>query len=161
MVRSSYFYFSLKYVRWSYVLSQGHITTYRYFFLQEWKKPLNLQVERHLEWLNGYICFKLFSSLRISIFLAGILRWWHVQSAVHVTTRLISPESTRSTTFVSKTKWLNRVGHVSLWVKTSNACKPNILWFAPHTFIFNKICQMVIYPVTGTYNHVTYFFAQK
>ena len=56
--------FSLKYVRWLYVPSQGHITTYRYFFAQEWKKPLKFPVERHLEWLNAYICFKLLSTLR-------------------------------------------------------------------------------------------------
>ena len=54
--------FFLKYVRWLYVPWQGHITTHRYFFAQEWKKPLNLPVERYLEWLNAYICFKLFSS---------------------------------------------------------------------------------------------------
>ena len=36
---------------------QGHITTYKYFFAQEWKKPLNLPVVRYLEWLNAYICF--------------------------------------------------------------------------------------------------------
>ena len=64
VVRSSYFYFSLKYVGWLYVPSQGHITTYRYFFAQEWKKPLNLPVERHLQWLNAYIFLKLLSSLR-------------------------------------------------------------------------------------------------
>ena len=56
--------FSLKYVRWLYVPSQGHITTYRYFFAHEWKKPFKLPVDRHLEWLNAYICFKLFSYLR-------------------------------------------------------------------------------------------------
>ena len=33
-------------------------------------------------------------------FCAGIFRWLHVQSAVHVTTRLILPELTRSTIFV-------------------------------------------------------------
>ena len=26
------------------------------------KKPLNSPVERHLEWLNAYICFKMISS---------------------------------------------------------------------------------------------------
>ena len=34
------------------------------FFALERKKPLNMPVERHLEWLNAYICFKLLSSLR-------------------------------------------------------------------------------------------------
>ena len=28
------------------------------------KKPLNFPFERHLEWLNAYICFKLLSYLR-------------------------------------------------------------------------------------------------
>ena len=36
-----------------------------------------------------------------------------------------------------------------------------IFWFASHTFIFLKICQMVTCPVRGTYNHVGKFFAQQ
>ena len=34
-------------------------------------------------------------------------------------------------------------------------------WFPSHTFIFLKICQMIICPVRGTYNHVGTFFAQQ
>ena len=44
VVRSSYFYFSFQYVIWLYVPSEGHITTHRYFFVQECKKPLNLPI---------------------------------------------------------------------------------------------------------------------
>ena len=36
------------YVRWLYVSSEGHITTYRYFFVIERKKPLNYQAEQHV-----------------------------------------------------------------------------------------------------------------
>ena len=36
-----------------------------------------------------------------------------------------------------------------------------IFWFADPSFIFLKICQMVICPVRGTYNHVQIFFAHK
>ena len=48
VVRSSYFYFSLKYVRWLYVLSEGHITTHKisplkqYFFHTKPKFQLRL-----------------------------------------------------------------------------------------------------------------------
>ena len=40
-------------------------------------------------------------------------------------------------------------------------CEHHIFWFVSHTFIFFKICQMVICPVRGTYNHVQIFFAQQ
>ena len=37
----------------------------------------------------------------------------------------------------------------------------HMLWFAPQSFIFCKICRMVICPVGVTYNHVVVFFAQE
>ena len=37
----------------------------------------------------------------------------------------------------------------------------DIFWFVSHTFIFLKICQMIICPVRGTYNHVGKSFAQQ
>ena len=49
-------------------------------------------------------------------FFAGIFRWRHVQSSVHVTTRLIWPELTCSTTFVLKIRSLNRIRHDSIGV---------------------------------------------
>ena len=57
-----------------------------------------------------------------------------VQSAVHVTTRLIWPELTRSTTFVSKIRWLNRIRHDSVAVKTSNASR--IFYMGRFIFIY-------------------------
>ena len=44
-------------------MSDGYNHVYIFLCLRM-KKPLNLPVERHLEWLNAYICFKLLSSLR-------------------------------------------------------------------------------------------------
>ena len=74
-------------------------------------------------------------------------------SGIYVTTRLIWPELTRSTTFVSKIRGLKRIRHDSLGVKTSNA-SPVFCGSLLILSFFVKICQMVICPVTGTYNHV-------
>ena len=67
--------------------------------------------------------------------------------------RLIWPELTPSTTFVSKIRRLNRISHDSLGVKRSNA---SAIFYGSLLILlfFFKICQMVICPVTGTYNHV-------
>ena len=54
VVRSSNFDFFSKYVRWLYVPSEGHITTY--IDISSLKKPLNYQVEQHLRLINSYIC---------------------------------------------------------------------------------------------------------
>ena len=93
--------------------------------------------------------------------LAGNVRWWHVQSAVHVTTRLIWPaELTRSTTFVSKISGLTRVRHDSIGVKTSNASRILCGSLLILSF-FLKICQIVICPATGKYNHVQIFLCSR
>ena len=78
-----------------------------------------MPIERHLEWLNAYICFKLLSSLGNLSFSRNCQMV--TQSAVHVTTRLIWPELICSTTFVSKIRGLDRIRRDSLGVKTSNA----------------------------------------
>ena len=138
-----------------YMSRHRDITTYRYFFAQEWKKPLNLPVERHLEWPNAYICLKLISShgnLNFSPEFSDGDMYNHAW-AVHVTTRLILPELTRLKTFVWKIRWWNRVRHDSLGVKTSNA-SPIFCGSLLILLFFLKKCQMVICPVTGTYNHV-------
>ena len=75
-------------------------------------------------------------------------------------TRLIWPELTRWTTFVWKIRWPNRIRRDSLGVKTSNA-SPIFCGSLLILLFFLKICQMVICPVTGTYNHDRYFFAQE
>ena len=116
-----------------------------------------MPVERHLEWLNAYICFKLLSSHRNLSFSRNCQM---VQSAVHVTTRLIWPELTCSTTFVSKIRWLIRIRRDSLGVKTSNA-SPIFYGSLLTLLFFLKICQMVICPVTGTYNHVQIFLCSR
>ena len=40
-------------------------------------------------------------------------------------------------------------------------CKQHRLWFAPHSFIFFKICQIVICPVRRTYNHVSIYLCLR
>ena len=79
-------------------------------------------------------------------------------NSVHVTTRIIWPELTRSTTFVSKIRWLNRLRHDSLGVKISNA-NPIFCGSLLILLFFLKICQMVICYVTRTKNTYRYFFA--
>ena len=109
-------------------------------------------------------CFYLFKIDQFSQkfkFFAGIFRWWHVQLAVHVTTRLIRPELTGWTAFVWKIKWPNRIKQDSLGVKTLNA-NPLFCGSLLILLFFLKICQMVICPVTGTYiTTYRYFFAQE
>ena len=35
-------------------MSEGHVTTYRYFFAKERKKPLNYQIEQRLQLLKSH-----------------------------------------------------------------------------------------------------------
>ena len=80
--RSLCFYFSLKYVRWLYVQSEGHITTYRYFFAQVRKMPLNLIITCRAPFGMDR-CLYLFQIARFSQkfqILVIIVRWLHVQS---------------------------------------------------------------------------------
>ena len=74
---------------YSYVPSEGHITTYRYLFAKERKKPLNYQIKQNLPLLNSQICLEFLSSRGNFNLLREFLKWLHVQSAVHVTTRVI------------------------------------------------------------------------
>ena len=99
-------------------------------------------------------CFKLISSLRNFNFSPEFSDGdMYNQRYMSCTTRLIWPELTRLTTFVSKLRGLNRIRHDSLGVKTSNA-SPIFCGSLPILLFFLKICQMVICSVTGTYNHV-------
>ena len=72
VVRSWYFDFFSKYVIRLYVSSEGHISTYRYFFAQERKKPFNYQVGQHLRLLYWHICLQLLSFPKISISFANL-----------------------------------------------------------------------------------------
>ena len=54
----SNFYFFSKYVRWLYVPSEGHITTYRYFLAQERKIAFKLANEAIFSISESLICFK-------------------------------------------------------------------------------------------------------
>ena len=69
-----------------------------------------------LETQHFQLVFKLFLSMFFHWLRCKVTSWWHVQPVVHVTTRLISPELTRSTTFVWNIGRLNRVRHGSLGV---------------------------------------------
>ena len=72
------------------------------FFAQEKKQRLNKQMEQYSRFAKSLICFKFHISLKKFTFL---VRWWHVQSAVHVTMRFItSAELTRSTKSLSSKK---------------------------------------------------------
>ena len=62
--RSSNFYFSSKYVRWLYVPSEGHITTFRYFFAQERKAAFKLGNEAIFSISDSLICFEFQNSLK-------------------------------------------------------------------------------------------------
>ena len=154
-----------------------------------------MPVDRHLERLNAYICFKLLSFHRnlnfsrncqmVTCIISGSchhennLAWVNSFNNICLKnkvpksnqTRYLGvkrsnaspifcwPELTRSTIFVSKISWLNRIRHDRLGVETSNAspifCGPMRAQFSLLILLsFLKICQMVICPVTGTYNHV-------
>ena len=66
-------------------------------------------MEQHLRISKSLIYFKFHISLKKYTFL---VKWWHVQSTVHVTTRLICyPELTRPTKIVSKQK---KIRHINL-----------------------------------------------
>ena len=87
-------------------------------------------------------------------FFLEFVRWWQVQSAVNGTTRLIWPELTHSTIFLS----LNQLRHGSLGVIMS---KLSTIWFARHTLIFSQNKSDGYMPVIGTYNHVTIFLCLR
>ena len=54
---------------------------------------------------------------------------------------------------------LSRTGYAPVGCKASNMS--TLLWFASHTSIFLKICEMVIRPVRRTYNHIDIFAKVK
>ena len=89
------------------------------FLFSSTKKPLNYQVEQYLRLLNSHICLEFLSSPRNFNFFREYVRWWQIQSAVHVTTRLILLESTHSAIFFP----CHRLRHDSLgviaWIPSS------------------------------------------
>ena len=106
---------------------------------------------------KSLIYFEFYISLKKFTFL---VRWWHVQSAVHVTTRLVwSAELTHPTKILANKKQQHQLGNSSLAGKspiTSSLCFGSLLKLS----FFSKICRMVTCPIRVTYNHAVVFFTQ-
>ena len=83
-------------------------------FLQDPIIGTTVCVIDHWKHTISQFVFKRFLSLLFHWLRCKVTSWWHVQLAVHVTTRLIWPELARSTTFVSNIRWAIRVRHGSL-----------------------------------------------
>ena len=85
------------------------------FLFSSTKKAINYQVEQYLRLLNSPICLEFLSSPRDFNFFR------QVQSAVHVTTRLIWLQSTQSGIYFPR----NSLRHDSLgvvaWIPSSNS----------------------------------------
>ena len=135
----------------------NHVYT---FFCSRLKKTVKLASRASFGMAKCLYLFQIGQFSQKFQFFLGIFRWWPVESAVNVTTRLIWPDLIRSTTFIWKIWWPSRIRHDSLGVKTLNAspifCGSLLILFFPV-----KICQMVICSVTGTYNHVYIFFCSR
>ena len=82
VVSFSYFYFFSKYVRWLYIPTEGQITTYRYFFALEGKKPLKAlsQVTFAIAKLQY-----LFRNSQLSHCFSKYVRWLYVPSGGQIT----------------------------------------------------------------------------
>ena len=116
-----------------------------------------MPVERHLEWLNAYICFRLLSSLRNLSFSRNC----------HVVTCTISGTCHHETDsgrvnwlnkFVSNIGWMNRVRHGSSGVQTSTA---RTMSCGSLLILLFFLMSDVICPVGGTYNHVHIFLCSR
>ena len=104
---------------------------------------------------NFQFVFKRFFSLLFHWLRCKVTSWWHVQSVVHVTTRLIWPDLTRSTTFVSNIRWMNRVRHGSLGVWTSTARAISCGSLLILSFLLKIDVRWLYVPPEGqNYNHV-------
>ena len=118
-----------------FVPSEGHITTYRYFFSQApfFSQALSYQVEQYLRLLNCRICLEFVSLPRNFNFFCEFVRWWQVQSAVHVTTRLISLESSHSAIFFPWHRLRQYSLGVIAWIPSSVSFGSVLLvWFFPN-----------------------------
>ena len=119
-----------------------------------------------LETTNFQFVFKRFFSLLFHWLRCKVTSWWHVQPVVHVTTRLIWPELTRSTATAPCFKHKTDESCQTRQFRGSNIdCENHILWFAPHTCFF----PLNIYMSDGYMSRqrdiiiatYRYFFAQE
>ena len=105
------------------------------YFAQERKtafKPANLAT---FTIAKSLICLKFYISLKKYTFL---VRWGYVQSAVHITTRLIFfAELTRSTKIPSNKKTITSAWKQKFRGKVIEY-EYHMLWFAPQAFIFSE-----------------------
>ena len=89
------------------------------FLFSSTEKALNYQVEQYLRLLNSHICLEFLSSPRNFNFFREYVRWWQIQSAVHVTTRLIFLEPTHSAIFFPRHRLRHDRLGVTGWILSS------------------------------------------
>ena len=132
VVRSSNYYFSSKYVRWLYDPSEKHITTYRYFFVQQRKTVFKLANRATFEIAKSLICFKFHSSLK-NFSILGQMVTCTISGTCHHEVGSAWFNSFNDVSFQNLA--LNRTQKLSFRGKTIE-CEYDISWFAPQTFIF-------------------------
>ena len=125
------------------------------FLFSNTKKALNYQVEQYLRLLSSPICLEFLSSPRDFNFFREFVRWWQVQSAVHVTPRLIWLQSTHSAIFFP----CHRLRHDSLeviaWIPSSISFGSVLLvWY------FWKYVRWLYLPSERHITTYRYFFSQ-
>ena len=99
------------------------------FFAQERKTTFTLANVPTFSIAKSPICLNFHISLKKYTFL---VRWWHVQSAVHVTTGLIwSAELTRSSKLLPNRKFITTASRGK-----NIEYEYHRVWFAPQTFTF-------------------------
>ena len=148
-------WFFPKFVAWLYVPSEWHITTYRYFFAQE-RKSLHTIRDVIFALQNSHTCLEFLCLPGYFNLFRKFVRWWEVQSAVHVTTKLICLKFYFLKIFLS---W-RILKHDSLVVITSNATpvsygSPFILW------IFSKYVRWLYVLSEWHITTYRYLFAQE
>ena len=125
------------------------------FLFSSTKKVLNCEVEQCLRLLNSHICLEFLSSPRNFNFSREYVRWWQIQSAVHVTTRLILLESTHSAIFFPWHRLRQDSLAVAAWIPSS-ICFGSVLlvWY------FSKYVRWLYVPSEGHITTYRYFFSQ-